>query len=816
MLTIHYHRYDGRYDRLDLWVWDKTGQRQLTQQAIRPAGVDDFGPYFEIPTRHFTVPKDEIEFGFIVRSHGNWETRDGGDRSWRMGWADRIWLVSNDPQIHVAPPDISPRVETAHLDGAHRITARLSHAAEYSTVHPDFFDLEWIGKGRLAVTQVEVLEHSDLGVHLVALTVGEELFAGKSYSVSAEGYRAAEVLARDILLDPQRYFSDVELGAICTPEATRFRLFSPTAGYVNVVLYDEPVGEAGRRDIEMKEMAGGLWEAVVDGDLHERPYMFSVDGEEVVDIHSRCNTDFDGRGRVIDLRRTDPDNFRPIRRPHNIDHPTDAVIWEVHVRDLTIHKSSGVEAEKRGLYLGAASRGTKSPEKGVATCIEHLLDLGVTHVQLLPIQDFANREQEEFYNWGYMPVNFSSPEGWYATNKRDASRVRECKEMIQAFHDAGLRVVMDVVYNHTDPSSAFEESAPGYYYRRRPNGTLWNGSGCGNEFRSEAPMARKFIVDSCRYWAEEFGVDGFRFDLMGLIDPETMRAVREAVQAIDPTLLVYGEPWAATGPDGMGLGRITDKGMASHLGVGAFNDGFRNAIKGSPDGAGRGFVHDGSGRDAIKAGIHGAIGEWAAQPAHAIQYVTCHDNLTLWDKNHLACPDEDTEQLMRMQVLSIGILAVSQGVMFLHGGCEFARTKFGNHNSYNAPDSINRIDWERKAAFERVYQYTRGMVHLRRKHPVFRLRTREEIVERVHFVDALCPNEKAIAMTLNGKDLPGESWNKATVLINANPTHQPFGLPDGHWSVYSYSGTADEQTLVQMHGKVTVPGRSLMVLAQHT
>jgi pullulanase len=816
MLTIHYHRFDGNYDGLDLWVWDRTGQRTLTQQSHRPAGVDAFGPYFEIPTTIFGDHVGPAEIGFIVRPHGNWETRDGEDRFWPLGDQQHIWLIGNDPRIYTEEPDFSPCVECAWADGPHLITARLSHPTAVAKLVPRFFRLVNGRRGDLTVIGVKVLDARDGLANLVELQVGAELHADDVLTLSADGFCPHPVTARNILLDAERYFADVELGAICTPERTTFRVFAPTAPSVEVVLYDAPVGDAGRVAHPMARRDKGIWELVLEGDLHGRAYALRLHGEELIDIHSRCNTDYDGRGMIVDLRRTDPPDFRPIKRPPPLASPCDAVIWEVHVRDFTIHPSSGVEPEHRGLYLGAAQRGTHVPGQRARTGIDHLVELGVTHVQLLPVQDFENREHETYYNWGYMPVNFSSPEGWYATNKRNLSRVTELKQLVKAMHDAGLRVVIDVVYNHTAPSAAFEGLVPGYYHRRKPDGTYWNGSGCGNEFRSEAPMARKFIVDSCRYWAEEYGVDGFRFDLMGLIDPGTMLAVRRALDAIDPSILLYGEPWAATGPEGTGLGSITDKGRASAIGVGAFNDNFRNAIKGAPDGTDRGFIHDGRSRDAVKAGIMGAIHDWAREPWHAIQYVTCHDNLTLWDKNQLVFPDETPDELMRMQMLAIGILSVSQGVMFLHGGVEFCRTKFGHHNTYNAPDSINQLEWDRKITYDRVYQYTRGMIHLRRRHQIFRLGTRSAIEQRLAFHDDLCPDEQSIAFTLDGTGLDREPWRHAVVLINANRNHRQFGLPPGGWSVYTYSDSAADETMVQMRGRINVPGRSLIVMARAT
>jgi pullulanase len=326
-------------------------------------------------------------------------------------------------------------------------------------------------------------------------------------------------------------------------------------------------------------------------------------------------------------------------------------------------------------------------------------------------------------------------------------------------------------------------------------------------------MGRRFIVDSCRYWVEEYGFDGFRFDLMGLTDFETMQAVRDTLHAIDPTLLIYGEPWAATGPDGMGLGRITDKWTVAGSGIGAFNDHFRDAIKGSPNGTEGGFVQEGTHIDAVKAGIMGSIKDWTHDPTDAVQYVACHDNLTLWDKIDVSCPDAPDEQKLKMQMLAMGILAVSQGSLFLHAGMEFGRSKFGHHNSYNASDNVNRLDWRRKKLFSRIFHYARGLVHMRRAHPVFRLRTRSEVEKRLRFRDDLCPGGPFIAFTLDGTGLEGETWHQAIVLINGSPQGATFRLPDGMWAIYTYGISSEDATIGRMSGKISMPAHTMTILA---
>lgn len=815
MFMIHYHHYSGNYENTDLWVWDARGSSEELAGAVKPSDRTEFGCVFQIPLAPIDEHVNRIEIGFVPRPDGTWERRDGDDRTWQPSEAGQIWLVHGDPRIYTSRPDVSPRVEVAWIDTPRKMVVRLSHPAEKSRLGEGSFRVRSAAGPLYKCISAHPLDDENGMTRLVEVGFDEDLRLDAQLMVLFGNYQPGNAELRDILLDGEAYYSDLELGAVCTPEETVVRVFAPGAARMDVVLYDQPTGSIGREAHAMAPVGNGVWEVRLEGDHHLRPYMISVNGTEVVDIHSRCNSDHDGRGRIVDLRRTDPPGFRGHKRPPFSGRPTDAVIWEVHVRDFTIHSSSGVPDGKRGKYLGAAQRGTKLNGSDLPTCLDHLVELGVTHVQFLPLQDFDNKEHEEYYDWGYMPVNFSSPEGWYASNPRNESRIVELKEMVAAFHDAGIRVILDVVYNHTAAQAAFERIVPGYYHRRQRDGNLWNGSGCGNEFRSEAPMARRFIVDSCRYWAEEFHFDGFRFDLMGLVDFETMCAVRDELHKVDPTLLVYGEPWAATGPDGTGIDRITDKWTVSGSGVGAFNDHYRNALKGPPDGDEPGFVQAGHHRDAVMVGLAGSIHDWAMEPGDAIQYATCHDNLTLWDKIAVCCPQAEAEEKIRMQMLTIGLLAVSQGTMFLHGGMEMGRSKFGHHNSYNAPDRVNRVDWRRKSLFQGLNDYTRKMIRLRRNHPVFRLPTRAEVDKRLRFHDDLCPGGPCIAFTLDGTGLEGESWKTTLVLVNAAPWDRIFKLPEGKWSVYTYAREAGETRLGTMSESVAVHARSMSVLARN-
>lgn len=566
----------------------------------------------------------------------------------------------------------------------------------------------------------------------------------------------------------------------------------------------------------MERRDNGVWECTIEGDLEGRHYLFVVEDmrtgrrNECADPWAFNRTGRNGRPRIVNLRGTDPPGFRPIARPPFSGLATDAVVTELHVRDFSIHENGGMK--HRGKYLALAEEGTHLRKReDVSTGLAHLAEMGFTHVQFLPLHDFDNNEDREDYNWGYMTSCFLSPEGWYASNPLDDSRLRELKTAIAALHRAGLRVIMDVVYNHTAADADFERIVPGYYLRCREDGTLHNGSGTGNEFRSEAPMARRLIVDSLKYWVEEFGVDGFRFDLLGLTDLETVRAIGDELLALEPTLLLYGEPWSA-GPGG--IPRVTDKWALRDTVFAAFNDHYRNALKGAPDGAEIGYVQGAPTRDAVLKGLAGSIDDWTHHPVDTINYADCHDNLTLWDKIVVSTPQETEAEHIRMYNLTLAILALSQGLLFLHGGHELARTKQGHHNTYDMPDSVNRLDWSRKLRYRSICDFTRSMIALRRAHPVLRLATAEEVRRRFRPGDYHPRSPQLISAHLDGRGLDGETWGESMLLLNPYPTPRQFHLPDGTWDVFVSNHTVSLEPFATARKSYTVQGRAVAVLAK--
>ena len=818
-VIVNYHRFDGDYEQATLWTWDAREQRTPEDQEIEAAGKTNYGVYFIIDRSEYGDDDSQAErIGFIPRLRYDWNEKDGNDRFWNPSLGQEIWLIGNDPSIYTERPDVSPQIALAGIDGPREIFVKLSSPIDETKIAADRFQVTGPGGAQIPVEQAHAAIVEDGKARTIDLLVSRPLDPKEDYTVAMEGYRSAAAVPRGILDDPELFLPDVPMGAIYTPEETTFRLFSPLAREAAVVLFDERTGGAGRTEYAMEKQDQGYWEHAVNGDLEGKFYRLKVTTDtygtrEINDPYATNTTGHDGHARITDIRAQDPEGFRPVDRPEYGDSPADAVIWEIHIRDFTISDFSGVPEDLKGKYEGFHQEGAVLPgNASIQTGIDHLKDLGVTHVQLLPTQDFDNRESDPVYSWGYMTAFFNSPEGWFASDYRDESRIREFKELVQALHEAGIGVILDVVYNHTGTQNTFESAAPGYYLRQRDDGSFYNGSGTGNEFRSEAPMGRRFILESLKFWVEEYGVDGFRFDLMGLIDLETMKQIRAELTAISPDILIYGEPWTA--PTETGLDQVTLKHVISGTGIGAFNDNFRNAIKGPPDGEETGYVQDGSNRRGVKLGIAGSIDDWAADPVESINYASAHDDLTLWDKLLHSARGLSEENYARMQMLSTGILAVSQGVLFYHAGTELCRTKDGVSNSYNAGDEINQLEWERLEQFPQVHAYMRGMIALRRAHPVFRLATAEEVRSRIEFHETGRPIPSSIVFSLKAEGLDGEEWSRCAVFINPAATTQEFQIPhDGPASVYALGEQAGLEPLAQAEDILEVPGRSLALIA---
>jgi pullulanase len=649
-------------------------------------------------------------------------------------------------------------------------------------------------------------------------------------------------------LEELKPYTGNDLGAVYTAERTIFRLWAPTAEQVRLNLYRNGDGDCLITSEKMTQDIDGTWICAKSGDLDQiyYTYLVTVDGvtKETVDPYAKAVGVNGERGMVVDLFSTNPDGFLDEVRP-GAKSPVDAVICEISVADMTMDASSGVT--HRGKYLGLTEKGTKSPE-GLPTGLDYLKALGVTHVQLMPVYDFGSidesKPQSEQYNWGYDPVNYNVPEGSYSTDPyHGAVRIRELKEMIQAFHREGIGVIMDVVYNHTYDiaHSCFQKTVPDYYYRKTPDGYS-DGSGCGNEIASEKTMVRKYIVDSVSYWAREYHMDGFRFDLMGVLDKETMRQIRAALDAISPDILVYGEGWTGGASALPEEQRAMKRNIADLDGIGAFSDDIRDNVRGSVfDDRGCGFVSGAKKlENAIRYSVAGATahpqvdyqnytytssGPWAANPTGVINYVSCHDNMTLWDKLSVSCPDDPEKKLIAKNRLSAAIVFTSQGVPFFLSGEECARTKpvEGSdkpaENSYDLSFFTNSIKYGRAKQFEELLQYYKGLIAFRKAHAGLRLRSAEEVADHLKFVQDVPENvvaftvataEECIFVAYNANEepvevkIPEETEIQTKVSAGANGSGTIFQV----YVEGSHAGTA---ALGSVCGSAVVAGISCLV-----
>lgn len=528
--------------------------------------------------------------------------------------------------------------------------------------------------------------------------------------------KSHQVILRGVLDDPIFVYKKNDLGPTYTKKQTTFKVWAPSSYNVQIDL-QQTVPITQYKTLRMKQGAAGVWYVTVPGDLHRFYYRYRLDSysthKAAADIYAPAASRDSDWSMVLDMSKTDPAGWsRNIPRIKR--NPTNSIIYELHVRDFTISPSSGVKPEWRGKYLGMTQTGTKF--KDLPTGIDYLKWLGVTDIHILPFQNF-NPDHSTNYNWGYETTLFNVPEEQYSTNPADPiTTIRETKQMILALHKAGLRVIQDVVYNHTVPTngarSAFDSTVPYYYFRTNDAGELLNESGVGNALHDERPMVRKFVRDSLLFWTKEYKLDGFRFDLIGMFTPESVKDWSDAVHAVRPDATFYGEPWTGGGPVRFGKG--AQKGMQ----VGVFNDDFRNALRGELDGPAPGFIGTGQNVDTVKQGILGSINTFTAHPSESINYVSAHDNLTLNDK--FALLNLSPQLQKRAQTLAAATILLSQGIPFLEGGAEIGRTKGRNHNSYNAGDAANQFDWQRAFDFQDTAAITRKFIRLREWIPEIR------------------------------------------------------------------------------------------------
>lgn len=848
-LNVHYYRFNNDYDEWDVWTWLDPNHGG---EGHAFTGEDNFGKTTSIVYENVVdARKDGI--GIIIRKP-DWSAKDiEFDRFINLAYANNngeinAYLVQSNSEIVF-------RAEDAVKDLA-ITTAKLDSINEIS-----FITNVKMSKD-LKVENVTLKENGET-VKVKGLEINENLTSGKvltekdlsltnEYTLEIDGYVWKTVTLGKIFNSEdfqELYHYDGELGALYSKDKTSFVLWSPTATNIRLALFDAGNDVEAKAVKEMTKGKNGIWTLDVDGDLNGTYYTYLVTNngveKEVTDPYAKAVGVNGNRAMVIDLDSTDPEGWENDVKPEFVD-ATDAIIYEMHIRDFTIDESSGASMEVKGKYNGVWESGTTLFGNGdISTGIDHLKELGITHVHLLPTFDHRSidetRLDEVQYNWGYDPQNYNTPEGSYSSDPYNAEiRVEEFKTMVMELHKAGIRVVMDVVYNHTGATadSHLNLAVPDYYYRQNSEGGFSNGSGCGNELASERSMVRKMMIDSVKYWAEEYHIDGFRFDLMALHDIKTMKEIRTTLNKVDESILIYGEGWTGGDSPLSSEEQATKVNTVKYgdLQIAAFSDDMRDGIKGHVfEDATPGFVNGFDGlEDVIKFGIvastkndqveytggpnqYSGYGKtpWANQPYQTINYASAHDNLTLWDKLQTTNPDSTEAELVAINKMSAALVLTSQGIPFFQAGEEIARTKVNddgsfNHNSYNAPDSVNAIDWTRKEEYSDLFEYYKGLITLRKSHKSFRMNTTSDIQEGLNFLEVTDSN--VVAYTLDGKQT-NDSWNNIAVIFNSNDNEVEVELPSNDWTIVVNGDRAGIESLGNIDGnKVVVPAKASYVL----
>ncbi|WP_455498343.1 type I pullulanase [Coprobacter sp.] len=633
---------------------------------------------------------------------------------------------------------------------------------------------------------------------------------------------------------PCYYGDDLEL--VYTPEKSIFKLWAPVADRVRLNIYSAGEGGEPEDRIEMEKAEEGTWRTVVERDLKGFFYTFQIEREgkwldETPGIWAKAVGINGNRAAVIDWNETNPEGWELDHKPE-LKMFSDIILYELHHRDFSIASNSGIQ--NKGKFLALTEIGTKTPE-GEATGIDHLKELGVTHIHILPSFDFATVDETKLednnYNWGYDPKNYNVPDGSYATDPANpVVRIREFKEMVKSLHDNGLRIVLDVVYNHTASTdhSNFNLTVPGYFYRQNSDGTYSDASGCGNETASEREMVRHYIIESVKFWAKEYHIDGFRFDLMGIHDIETMNRLREELLKIDPTIFVYGEGWIAADSPLPVEKRAIKENVKQMEGIAVFSDDFRDGLRGSTfeenqPGYASGNIN--GNYEPVKFGIVGGTEHpqvnydgllyssepYAAAPSQSVNFVSCHDGYSLVDKLKLSVDGENAvEEFVQIDKLVHTVLLTAQGIPFIRGGEEIMQDKKGVANSFRSPDSINQIDWSLKVKNRDLFNYISALISLRKAHPAFRIPTVEGLRQWLHFLDT--GDSGVIAYTL-GEYANSDEWKEIFVAYNGNRHQAEIEIPDQDWFVVCRDGLIDLNSQDRISGgKVSISASSAIIL----
>ncbi|MGL4994030.1 MAG: type I pullulanase [Bacteroidales bacterium] len=654
---------------------------------------------------------------------------------------------------------------------------------------------------------------------------------------SLSGVIAQDKALSSIEMNALPTYDSNDLGCTIDNRGYNFKIWSPMAEDVRVNIYDSARGGQATFTFKMSiEPSTGVWTYSTSTPLMGKFYTFQIKHKgkwlnETQGIWAKAVGINGDRGAIFDLNSTNPEGWARDKGPQ-VKSITDVVIYEMHHRDLSMHTNSGIV--NKGKFIALLEEGTLSIN-GQKTGIDHLKELGITHVHILPSYDYNSVDETQLpsnvYNWGYDPINYNVPEGSYSTNPNDPlTRIKEMKLMIQALHNAGIGVIMDVVYNHTALSegSSFELSAPDYYYRKRADGSFSDASGCGNETASDRQQMRNFIVNSVKYWAKEYHIDGFRFDLMAIHDTETMNEVAKELKAINPSIFVYGEGWTA-GDSPLPIDRRALKeNVAKMKNIAVFSDDIRDAIKGHyTDGKNKGFATGEPGNEeTVKIGIVASTAHpqvdyskgnnskfpYASSPEQIINYVSCHDDLTLTDKLNISMQGATIEDRLSAAKLAQTIVFTSQGTPFMFAGEEIFRDKDGVHNSYKSPDSINAIDWNQKAEYRNLFDYYRNLIALRKAHPAFRMRTAQEIANNIVFDKTTQANLISYSIKNNAN---GDIWREIKLIFNGSSETTKVKVPKGNWIIIAQDGEINKDGLGSYKGgEITIPAYSAFIIAK--
>ena len=828
-LRLHYHREDGEYEGWEMWFWDNAAVPSTNLEPPYQFEEIDGEMVCEIKLNTGTM-----ELGYIVR-FGDWIAKDIEDDQ----FIELTGILSGTVDVYVESgvrghkiveqEDVvrgvvvtSASYKEKNSDGNPQVIVKVAGDIDYEVTNETFTISN--NDGVVPITAVKNVNT------YYYLTLGEPLNIQRGYNVTFEGNDTA-VTMPDFYSSPEfeaEYtYTGNDLGATYTTDSTKLRVWAPTAVEVNVNLYtdgDITAQELPVRSEPMTKDVNGTWICELAGDMHGTYYTYEVITDtsvlEAIDPYARTAGVNGKRGMIIDLARTNPDGWADDKNPNAGKNYTDAIIYELHVRDLTSDKSSNIKDELRGKYLGVIEHGTTNSE-GKPTGIDHIVDLGVTHVHLLPVYDYGSVQEDkldekEQFNWGYDPMNYNVPEGSYASDPYDGeARVKEMKQMVKGMHDAGLSVIMDVVYNHVYQTNSFcyNMIVPGYF--TRPGA---NGSGCGNDVASERVMVSKYIVDSVNYWADEYHIDGFRFDLVGLIDTNTINEIVKTVHEKHPDVIFYGEGWSLnTKLTKTGYSLATQTNSSKTPDFAYFSDTVRNLVKGNTyGGVSKGWISGGTASAGDLNACFKGMPSWCPTPSQSINYISCHDNNTLYDHITMATGASEAEKI-KMNKLGVAFYMTSQGIPFFQAGEEILRSKpveDGYHeNSYNQPDSVNSIKWDdlNKPEYANVYEYYKGLIAFRKEHPALRLTTAAEVDANVTPVTGLPAN--VVAYNING-GVNGEAAEGIFAAFNATKTATTINLPEGTWHVCVNGDKAGITCLGEATGSVTVDGQSSVILVK--